>query len=865
MLFADEVRSKIIALRTVSPGRLRVHMAFYAACMLVWTVSFSIAISQHGESTLFLQSTPHISLFAIVLGIVVFPLRIVWYPLVVFCGLYGLSLLFPFMRVQDMPDTGALVRLHVLNLGVNLAVGLVAGLGGRWLHLWLMGRTDPISADLTLIGLNFVVVVPMCLVTLVTYMVLGPLIVGPDWVHAGFDDVMWYDVFFRGLRASFVSSMAMILAIEAPRRRHFGTALVFLPLFLGMVWMFYAGIYMAPIVEMTLLLTFLAAVLSVNLAPVVVFGGAAIYSLTTGVFIYPISDDPNFSLLSELMSAALTLILFSILLNKTRLRFEADIQRLTVTRLENVRDFANIGRFTANLKRGKVYLDEAASRILEFPREVDLNGLSSRLSPEDNAKIENALRNEEVELTEFTLHFREGGVAQANGASVEGTTVIKVYVAYELRRKRRAVAYGFLIDITSEWRKEVALQDALDRLNEKQERQKELFSIISHELRTPASIIAMLIERMDMDPNWSEVSPKINEASEQLLATLGDMRQAVYPERNLPVRMQPMAPANMVERVLSSFDQMARDHDVRLSVDLGDGAHVICMIEVNRVRAALSNLLRNALLHSGASNVIIAYEAQYGDRGRVGQWSVIDNGQGIPVEDVEKIFEPFRRLSNGTKRVDGSGLGLYIVKSAIELLGGEVWHCDSPTGGAQFTFTLPESLAKGAAAAPSHAALAEDQLGVIATLPPVEARKEATASDPETATPAVVEGCALIVEDSEIIREIMAAVLRQHFAKVVIANDGVEGLAMVAKHAPDIILTDLFMPNMAGDEMIAKLRPDFPTLPIIGVTAAVVGEEARRFEVAGADRVLAKPLRSEVIAQIVHEYFRTGPSRVSRA
>lgn len=111
----------------------------------------------------------------------------------------------------------------------------------------------------------------------------------------------------------------------------------------------------------------------------------------------------------------------------------------------------------------------------------------------------------------------------------------------------------------------------------------------------------------------------------------------------------------------------------------------------------------------------------------------------------------------------------------------------------------------------------------------------------------------------------MAAVLRQHFAKVVIANDGVEGLAMVAKHAPDITLTDLFMPNMAGDEMIAKLRPDFPTQPIIGVTAAVVGEEARRFEVAGAGRVLAKPLRSEVIAQIVHEYFRAGPSRVSRA
>ncbi|MEC8796659.1 MAG: hypothetical protein VXX48_10020, partial [Pseudomonadota bacterium] len=79
MLFADEVRSKIIGLRMVSRGRLGVHMAFYAVCMLVWTVSFSTAISVHGQSTLFLQSTPHISLFAIVLGIVVFPMRIVWY------------------------------------------------------------------------------------------------------------------------------------------------------------------------------------------------------------------------------------------------------------------------------------------------------------------------------------------------------------------------------------------------------------------------------------------------------------------------------------------------------------------------------------------------------------------------------------------------------------------------------------------------------------------------------------------------------------------------------------------------------------------------------------------------------------------
>lgn len=861
MLFADEVRSKIIGLRMVSRGRLGVHMAFYAVCMLVWTVSFSTAISVHGESTLFLQSTPHISLFAIVLGIVVFPMRIVWYPLVVFCGLYGISLLFPFMQTADAPDLGVLLRLHLLNLTVNLAVGLFAGLGGRWLHLFLMGRTDPISADLALIGVNFAVVVPMCMVMMITLSTLGPAVVGPWWGQSGFSEMSWTEVFFRGLRASFVSSMAMILAVEAPRRRHFRRALMFLPVFGAMIWMYYAGFYIAPIVEMTLLLTFLAAVLSVNLAPIVVFGGAAAYSLTTGVFIYPVSDDPEFGLLSEAMSAALTFILFAILLNKTRLRFEADIQRLTVERLENVRDFADIGRFTVNLKRGRMVLDDAASRILDFPHVVDLHRVSSRLRPEDSDKIEEALSNVGVDLNEFTLHFRRGGTAPPDPNDVEGTALIKVYIAYELRKGRRAMAYGFLIDITSEWRKEVALQDALDRLNEKQERQKELFSIISHELRTPASIIAMLIERMDLDPDWSEVSPKINEASEQLLATLGDMRQAVYPERNLPVRMQPMAPANMMERVMNSFDQMARDHNVRLSVDLGDGAHDICMIEVNRVRAALSNLLRNALLHSTAQNVIIAYEAQYTEKGRVGQWSVIDNGQGIPPEDVEKIFEPFRRLSNGTKRVDGSGLGLYIVKSAIELLGGKVWHCDSPSGGAQFTFTLPESLAKGVVAP------ARPALDVRPAMPTPTPSNDVAPPKPAASEPAktVVDGCALVVEDSEIIREIMAAVLRQHFSKVIVANDGVEGLKMVDDHTPDIILTDLFMPNMAGDEMIAKLRPDFPTLPIIGVTAAVVGEEARRFEVAGADRVLAKPLRTENIAEIVEQYFGAGPSRATRA
>jgi CheY-like chemotaxis protein len=229
---------------------------------------------------------------------------------------------------------------------------------------------------------------------------------------------------------------------------------------------------------------------------------------------------------------------------------------------------------------------------------------------------------------------------------------------------------------------------------------------------------------------------------------------------------------------------------------------------------------------------------------------VIDNGQGIPPEDVEKIFEPFRRLSNGTKRVDGSGLGLYIVKSAIELLGGKVWHSDSPSGGAQFTFTLPESLAKGVVAP------ARPALDVRPAMPTPAPSNVAAPPKPAAAEPAktVVDGCALVVEDSEIIREIMAAVLRQHFTKVI-----------VAKHTPDIILTDLFMPNMAGDEMIAKLRPDFPTLPIIGVTAAVVGEEARRFEVAGADRVLAKPLRTENIADIVEQYFGAGPSRATRA
>ncbi|NBO20613.1 MAG: response regulator, partial [Rhodobacteraceae bacterium] len=199
-------------------------------------------------------------------------------------------------------------------------------------------------------------------------------------------------------------------------------------------------------------------------------------------------------------------------------------------------------------------------------------------------------------------------------------------------------------------------------------------------------------------------------------------------------------------------------------------------------------------------------------------WRVKDDGVGIPPELRPTLFQPFARgHSDTTTRSDGSGLGLYIARTSIELLGGSIQCDDAPGGGTIFTIRLPLDVAPAPVAqAPSVAR-------------PVHLDR-------------LRQKSLLIAEDHDLIAEILAARLNRQFGRVTVVSDGESALAKMAQDPHDAVLTDLFMPRMGGDILTRHLRDRGYGGPILGMSAAAVGDERALFESAGTTDVLTKPV-----------------------
>jgi len=330
------------------------------------------------------------------------------------------------------------------------------------------------------------------------------------------------------------------------------------------------------------------------------------------------------------------------------------------------------------------------------------------------------------------------------------------------------------------------------------------------------------------------MGPHIRAVSEQLLSVLADMRQAVRPQENLPVRMEPFLPKDLAETVRNTFLLMAGSKGIDIDLVLSPEAGALRVSDRVRLMQALSNLVKNAILHSGCRRITLSYAEETRQKDRFALWRIRDDGVGLSEASRARLFTAFGRGEGPeTAQVDGSGLGLYVTKASIELLGGTVDYAPGDVEGSVFSLSIPL-----VEAAP--------QVAAVST---TEANVSDRAADWRTRR-------VLIVEDSDLIGELLVARLRRVFGQVDWVRNGVAALAGFEQIQPDVVLTDLFMPEMGGDDLTAALRAQGVTCPIIGMTAAAIGDERTRFEQAGTDRVLTKPVSTGQLLDVLEELGR---------
>jgi CheY-like chemotaxis protein/anti-sigma regulatory factor (Ser/Thr protein kinase) len=337
---------------------------------------------------------------------------------------------------------------------------------------------------------------------------------------------------------------------------------------------------------------------------------------------------------------------------------------------------------------------------------------------------------------------------------------------------------------------------------------------MSHELRTPLNAVIgfseVLLERLfgDLNERQDEYLRDILGSGEHLLALLNEILDLSKVEAGrMEVALSTFSVAAAVEYAVSMVRERAARHNITVSQSIAASVDQLTSDEL-RVRQVLVNLLSNAVkfTHDGGHVDVLAEPA--GDELVI---TVRDTGQGIAVEDRERIFESFQQGRREAPKEEGTGLGLTLCRRIVTLLGGRIW--------------LESELGRGSA---FHVAI---PLGV-----PAE-RVDAEAPDSADGRRSVV----VIIDDDRSSLDLLSAYLTGTGLRVVRARDGDEGLSKVHRLHPAAVVLDIRLPGTDGWTVLETLKATPVTRDIPVIIVSILDEAARGLE-AGAVEYLTKPV-----------------------
>jgi signal transduction histidine kinase len=390
------------------------------------------------------------------------------------------------------------------------------------------------------------------------------------------------------------------------------------------------------------------------------------------------------------------------------------------------------------------------------------------------------------------------------------------------------------------------LQVLLDRVREADEQKNRFFANVSHELRTPLTLILGPAEQLlaadNLDAGQRQRLRSMVGAGQSLLnqvndlldlAKLGAGRMELQPE------LRDAAP--WFRQVAAQFETVAELRGIAFAVD-GAGPRPI-RADFGKLERVLVNLLSNAFKFTPPGGRI---EARLEDDGAGGvRLSVADSGPGIAEADRETVFERFRQVEGGdTRRHGGTGLGLAIVRDFVTLHGGSVRIDTAALGGARVSAHLPRLAAPGAAPVTAPASTGNAAVAARGVLREFDAERATAAGGDRIG--GADRPDVLVVEDNPELRAFIADSLGDH-CNVFLAADGAEGLARAQALRPALIVTDLMMPRMSGEQLVDAVRriPALDATPILLLSARTDDALRLRLLASGAQDYLGKPFLAE--------------------
>ncbi|MEN6585537.1 MAG: response regulator [Sulfuricella sp.] len=422
-----------------------------------------------------------------------------------------------------------------------------------------------------------------------------------------------------------------------------------------------------------------------------------------------------------------------------------------------------------------------------------------------------------------------------------------------------------LFDITDRKRAEAAMRQAKDSAEDATRIKSEFLANMSHELRTPLNAIIGFSEVLkdglmgEMTPEQHEYITDIFGSGQHLLSLINDILDLSKIEAGkMILDLEPMDVGSMLDNSLSIVKEKAAAHRIQLQLEAAEPLGA-ALVDARKTKQIVYNLLSNGVKFTPEGGRVML-RARKASRSEIEGWTasgetslrmplppsdftdfleleVEDTGIGISAEDAPRLFHAFSQLDSSLSREsEGTGLGLVLVLKLAQLHGGTLALASTPGRGSRFIVWLPwrEGGVRADSAQPAQ----------------------------HQATTMPARPTALVIEDNARAAELIRLQLEPEGFEIVLAANAQEGLELLARQPPTVIILDILLPDMDGWDLLAQIkRPGSPAAHIPVLIVSIVADAQKGFSL-GAGAVLQKPVSREEMLQALEDL---GLARKSRS
>lgn len=442
------------------------------------------------------------------------------------------------------------------------------------------------------------------------------------------------------------------------------------------------------------------------------------------------------------------------------------------------------------------------------------------------------------------LSFDEAGKQEVDLGLKERNEIVQLQDSFNELMKRLGTARDELNTFTEDLEKIVSertldLDLAAKKAMSASKAKSQFLASVSHEIRTPMNAILGLSHlALDRPQNIPTIGvdyfQKIEQAARSLLRIIEDVldfskieADAVEPD-NAPFRLP-----ELVTEVSDLLAVVAGNKGIYLSVNIAEDVPRQVIGDEGRLRQVLFNLMGNAVKFTseGYVETVVVLESVI-DSAAMVRFDILDTGIGISAENQAKLFKPFSQVDASiARKYGGTGLGLAISSGLVELMGGEIQLESMENVGSTFSFSLRFET------------------------PSVDFETIASVTDYEESFYSTGREKILLVEDTDLNREIACEILTRKGLQVDTAEDGKQAIERVREKDYDLVLMDIEMPEMDGYEATRKIRMIAPDLPIIAMTAHAMKQHRQESLAAGMNAHLAKPIDARKLFKTLSQFL----------